>query len=122
MFDARALRVVVDDGGGARLADAVQCCYRLVSAVHKLWRPIHGEFDDYIANPKPSGYQALHTAVWGPGGAALEVRPHLFVGFGIYVTYGMHVCGWALHTAVWGLGGAALEARTHSSVIAHSHS
>jgi hypothetical protein len=68
--------VVVDDGGGARLADAVQCCYRLVSAVHKLWRPIHGEFDDYIANPKPSGYQALHTAVWGPGGAALEVRIH----------------------------------------------
>lgn len=73
VYDARALRVVVDDGGGARLADAVQCCYRLVAAVHKLWRPIHGEFDDYIANPKPSGYQALHTAVWGPGGAALEV-------------------------------------------------
>lgn len=77
VYDARALRVVVDDGGGARLADAVQCCYRLVSAVHKLWRPIHGEFDDYIANPKPSGYQALHTAVWGPGGAALEVRSAL---------------------------------------------
>ncbi|WIA39982.1 hypothetical protein OEZ86_013411 [Tetradesmus obliquus] len=72
VYDARALRVVVDDGGGSRLADAVQCCYRLISAVHKLWHPIHGEFDDYIANPKPSGYQALHTAVWGPGGAALE--------------------------------------------------
>jgi (p)ppGpp synthase/HD superfamily hydrolase len=74
VYDARALRVVVDDGGGKRLADAVQCCYRLVAAVHKLWHPIHGEFDDYIANPKSSGYQALHTAVWGPGGAALEVQ------------------------------------------------
>jgi hypothetical protein len=78
VYDARALRVVVDDGGGARLADAVQVAYRLVTAVHKLWRPIHGEFDDYIANPKPSGYQALHTAVWGPGGAALEVRAVLW--------------------------------------------
>ena len=64
----------MDDCNGTRLADAVQCCYRLVTAVHKVWRQIDGEFDDYIANPKPSGYQALHTAVWGPGGAALEVQ------------------------------------------------
>lgn len=50
MYDARALRVIVDDCGGARLGDAVQCCYRLVAAVHKLWRPIANEYDDYIAN------------------------------------------------------------------------
>jgi hypothetical protein len=59
---------------GSRSADAIQTCYRLAAAVHKVWRQIDGEFDDYIANPKPSGYQALHTAVWGPGGAALEVQ------------------------------------------------
>jgi (p)ppGpp synthase/HD superfamily hydrolase len=50
VYDARALRVIVDDCGGARLGDAVQCCYRLVAAVHQLWRPIANEYDDYISN------------------------------------------------------------------------
>lgn len=108
MYDARALRVVVDDFGGKSLADAVQCCYRLISAVHKLWHPIHGEFDDYIANPKPSGYQALHTAVWGPGGAALEVQ---------IKTSGMHehaeyggAAHWAYKEVLWGSAPAAAAA------------
>ncbi len=34
-------------------------------AVHRLWRPIRGEYDDYIFNPKESGYQSLHSAVIG---------------------------------------------------------
>ena len=55
MYDARALRVIVDDCGGARLGDAVQACYRLVAAVHKLWRPIAHEYDDYIANVRGGG-------------------------------------------------------------------
>ncbi|KAF8062916.1 relA [Scenedesmus sp. PABB004] len=108
VYDARALRVVVDDAGGTRLADAVQCCYRLVGAVHKLWYPIHGEFDDYVANPKPSGYQALHTAVWGPGGAALEVQ---------IKTSGMHehaeyggAAHWAYKEVLWGSPPAAAAA------------
>lgn len=110
VYDARALRVVVDDGGGKRLADAVQCCYRLVAAVHKLWHPIHGEFDDYIANPKSSGYQALHTAVWGPGGAALEVQiktsgggsvwAHQAAGDGRHRQKGVGAGGWADHWLV----------------------
>eukprot|EP00198_Chlamydomonas_reinhardtii_P000523 XP_001689858.1 predicted protein [Chlamydomonas reinhardtii] len=54
--------------------EAVEACYRLVSAVHSIWKPIKREFDDYIANPKPSGYQALHTAVRGPGGIPMEVQ------------------------------------------------
>jgi hypothetical protein len=76
VYDARALRVVVDDERGARSADAVRVCYSLLSAVHRVWKPVAGgrEFDDYIANPKKSGYQALHTAVWGPGGAPIEVQ------------------------------------------------
>eukprot|EP00879_Flechtneria_rotunda_P005523 GHRR01005816.1.p1 GENE.GHRR01005816.1~~GHRR01005816.1.p1 ORF type:complete len:1309 (+),score=612.22 GHRR01005816.1:725-4651(+) len=108
VYDARALRVVVDDCGSKHLADAVQCCYRLVSAVHKIWRPIHGEFDDYIANPKPSGYQALHTAVWGPSGAALEVQ---------IKTSSMHehaeyggAAHWAYKEVVWGSAPAAVAA------------
>lgn len=52
IYDARALRVVVDDMGGQREAAAMAACYRLLPAVHRLWRPIWGETDDYIANPK----------------------------------------------------------------------
>ena len=63
VYDCRALRVIVDDEGGERLQEAVEACYRLVSVVHSIWRAIPREFDDYIANPKPSGYQALHTGV-----------------------------------------------------------
>ncbi|KXZ48440.1 hypothetical protein GPECTOR_28g850 [Gonium pectorale] len=74
VYDSRALRVIVDDADGSQLAEAVESCYRLVGAVHSLWKPIKREFDDYIANPKPSGYQALHTAVRGPGGIPMEVQ------------------------------------------------
>ena len=42
--------------------------------MHKLWTPIDGEFDDYILNPKSSGYQSLHTAVYASDGAPIEVQ------------------------------------------------
>ncbi len=61
VYDSRALRVIVDDGDGGQLREAIDVAYRLVGAVHSIWKPIKREFDDYIANPKPSGYQALHT-------------------------------------------------------------
>ena len=63
MYDTRALRVIVDDEGGAWAGDAVEACYQIVSLVHSVWKAIPNEFDDYISNPKPSGYQALHTGV-----------------------------------------------------------
>ncbi|XP_059624957.1 uncharacterized protein LOC132268189 isoform X2 [Cornus florida] len=72
--DARALRVVVGDKNGTLHGQAVQCCYNLLNIVHRLWTPIDGEFDDYIVNPKPSGYQSLHTAVQGPDNTPLEVQ------------------------------------------------
>ncbi|GKV07503.1 hypothetical protein SLEP1_g19269 [Rubroshorea leprosula] len=59
IYDARALRVVVGDNNGTLHGPAVQCCYSLLNIVHRLWTPIDGQFDDYIVNPKPSGYQSI---------------------------------------------------------------
>lgn len=74
VYDARALRVIVGDRSGTLHGQAVQCCYNLLNIIHRLWTPIDGEFDDYIVNPKPSGYQSLHTAVHGPENSPLEVQ------------------------------------------------
>ena len=54
VFDLRALRVIVAD---------VPACYAALSQVHACHRPVPGEYDDYIARPKPNGYQSLHTVV-----------------------------------------------------------
>ncbi|GMH09101.1 hypothetical protein Nepgr_010941 [Nepenthes gracilis] len=74
VYDARALRVIVGDKNGTLHGPAVKCCYNVLDIVHRLWSPIDGEFDDYIVNPKPSGYQSLHTAVQGPDNSPLEVQ------------------------------------------------
>ncbi|KAJ6433859.1 hypothetical protein OIU84_017542 [Salix udensis] len=74
VYDARALRVVVGDKDGILHGPAIQCCYSLLDIVHRLWTPIVGELDDYIVNPKPSGYQSLHITVQGPDNASLEVQ------------------------------------------------
>ncbi|MFL0807603.1 MAG: GTP diphosphokinase [Oceanobacter sp.] len=65
IYDIRALRILVD---------SVPDCYRAMGTVHVLWRPISGEFDDYIANPKENGYRSLHTAVVGPEGKVIEIQ------------------------------------------------
>lgn len=74
VYDVRALRVVVDDRQGQAENEAIEICYKVLPVVHRLWRKVHGEDDDYIAIPKPSGYQSLHTAVIGPGGVPMEVQ------------------------------------------------
>lgn len=74
VYDARALRVVVEDPVTQDPQLETEACYSLLSAVHRLWKPVSGELDDYIARPKPSGYRSLHTAVRAPDGASLEVQ------------------------------------------------
>src|SRR4030042_3622843 len=65
IYDLLALRVVVK---------TMPECYSAVGIIHSIWRPMPDAFDDYIANPKPNGYQALHTAVMCLGTPPLEVQ------------------------------------------------
>lgn len=65
LMDLRAVRLIVDD---------VATCYKALGVVHMKWRPIPGEFDDYIAARKDNNYQSLHTAVIFDDGKPLEVQ------------------------------------------------
>ena len=69
IYDATAVRVLVDTNAQ---------CYEVLGMVHTLWKQIPAEFDDYIFNPKPNGYQSLHTAVSGPEGRVFEVQIRTF--------------------------------------------
>jgi GTP pyrophosphokinase len=63
--DVRAVRIIVED---------VPACYTTLGIIHNKWRPIPGDFDDYIAAPKDNFYQSLHTAVIFDDGKTLEVQ------------------------------------------------
>ena len=65
IHDLLALRVLVG---------TVPDCYSAVGIIHSLWRPMPEAFDDFIANPRPNGYQSLHTAVMCLGTTPLEVQ------------------------------------------------
>jgi len=65
LFDVRAVRIVVDK---------LQDCYGALGIVHTNWNHLPNEFDDYVATPKPNGYQSIHTVVLGPQGKSVEVQ------------------------------------------------
>ena len=65
LFDIRAVRII---------AERLQDCYAALGTVHASYKHLPNEFDDYIATPKPNGYQSIHTVIVGPGGKSVEIR------------------------------------------------
>ena len=69
IYDASALRVLVA---------TVDDCYTVLSILHNAWQQFTDEFDDYIAHPKPNGYQSIHTVVRGPENHFIEIQIRTF--------------------------------------------
>ncbi|MDD2656950.1 MAG: RelA/SpoT family protein [Patescibacteria group bacterium] len=65
IYDIVAIRIIVDN---------VAKCYATLGILHSIWKPIKGRIKDYIAQPKPNGYQSLHTTVFAEGGEPVEFQ------------------------------------------------
>ncbi|WP_421713564.1 GTP diphosphokinase [Alteromonas abrolhosensis] len=65
LFDIRAVRII---------AERLQDCYAALGTVHASYKHLPNEFDDYIATPKPNGYQSIHTVIVGPEGKSVEIQ------------------------------------------------
>ena len=65
IYDILALRIIFP---------TVADCYSALGVIHSQWRPVPGKIKDYIAFPKPNGYQSIHTTVYTGDGGALEIQ------------------------------------------------
>jgi guanosine-3',5'-bis(diphosphate) 3'-pyrophosphohydrolase len=101
VMDVNAFRILVDTPDN---------CYRVLGAMHSLYPPVPGRFKDHVALPKSNGYQSLHTVLFGPFGAPIEVQIR---------THDMHAVAEAGIAAHWlyktgEVGSAAAHKRTRA--------
>lgn len=65
IYDLNALRINVN---------SIDDCYQTLNIVQRLWTPVPGQFDDYIATPKENGYRSIHTAIYGSNQKITEIQ------------------------------------------------
>ena len=65
VHDVAALRIIVP---------TVSDCYKVLGIIHGMWRPLPGKIKDYIAFPKPNGYQSIHTTIFAGDGGIVEIQ------------------------------------------------
>lgn len=87
-------RSIIDIVGIRIITENTDNCYRALQIIHKIFRPLQNRFKDYIAMPKPNGYQSLHTSVLDENGNIFEVQirtkemhEHAEEGFAAHFNY-----------------------------------